>query len=378
MRGHLEQRGEDSWRLKVYVGMDGGRRRYLTKTLRGTKRAAEHQLNLMLVEAANSQHPAGDPTFTDLADKWREIGSTSLSRTTRAEYERLLEKRLLPRFGSTKLRAIRPVDIDLYYAELYRGSRDAKPLGPQSIQHVHALLRMLLNQAVRWEWIPSNPVSKASTPRVPKWESVIPEPSEVQRILEYCDWTDPDLGCFIRLAAISGARRGELCALRWSDFDLKGGWLTIARSLSGGRADELVEKDTKTHAETRSALEAHRGTCEHRARACDAELPSSAFVFSDMPDGSAPWRPSRITVAFRRLSTRLGVDGVRFHDLRHFAATQLLAAGVPVKTVSARLGHANASTTLNIYAHHLESSDEEAANVLAGLLDDSTNRQVAE
>jgi integrase len=126
----------------------------------------------------------------------------------------------------------------------------------------------------------------------------------------------------LRLAAISGARRGELCALRWSDFDLKGGWLTIARSLSGGRADELVEKDTKTHAkrrvsldaETRSALEAHRGTCEHRARDCDAELPPSAFVFSDMPDGSAPWRPSRITVAFRRLSTRLAVDGVRFHD----------------------------------------------------------------
>ena len=192
-------------------------------------------------------------------------------------------------------------------------------------------------------------------------------------------WTDPALGCLIRLAAISGARRGELCALRWSDFDLKGGWLTIARSLSGGRADALVEKDTKTHAkrrvsldaETRSSLEAHRRTCEHRARACDVELPPTAFVFSDMPDGSAPWRPSRVTLAFRRISTRLGVGGVRFHDLRHFAATQLLAAGVPVKTVSARLGHANASTTLNIYAHRLEAADEEAANVLAGLLDGS-------
>jgi integrase len=169
MRGHLEQRGEDSWRLKVYVGMDGGRRRYLAKTVRGTKRAAENQLNKMLVEAANSQHPASDPTFADLAAQWREIGSTSLSRTTRAEYERLLEKRLLPRFGSTKLRAIRPVDIDHYYADLHRGARGSKPLGAQSIQHVHALLRMLLNQAVRWEWIPSNPVSKASPPRVPKW-----------------------------------------------------------------------------------------------------------------------------------------------------------------------------------------------------------------
>jgi integrase len=91
-----------------------------------------------------------------------------------------------------------------------------------------------------------------------------------------------------------------------------------------------------------------------------------------MPDGSAPWRPGRITLAFGRISKRLGCEGVRFHDLRHFTATQLLAAGVPVKTVSARLGHANPSTTLNIYAHHLEAADEEAANVLAGLLDGST------
>jgi hypothetical protein len=117
MRGHLEQRGEDSWRLKVYVGMDGGRRRYLTKTFRGIQRDAEHQLNLMLVEVGSGHHVASDPTFADLVDKWRAIGSTSLSRTTRSEYERLLEKRLLPRFGAMKLRAIRPVDIDLYYAQ---------------------------------------------------------------------------------------------------------------------------------------------------------------------------------------------------------------------------------------------------------------------
>ena len=82
-----------------------------------------------------------------------------------------------------------------------------------------------------------------------------------------------------------------------------------------------------------------------------------------------------MTRAFRRLSDGLDITDVRLHDLRHFAATQLLAAGVPVKTVSARLGHANASTTLNIYAHQLESADDEAARVLAGLLDARANRE---
>ena len=386
MRGHLEERGKNVWRAKVYLGRDAeGRRRYTTKTIRGPKGAADDQLNRMLVEARRRRSAAVDPTFTALVTKWRSIATLDLAPSTLAEYERLLEKRLLPRFGATKLRSIRAVDIDLYYAELQRGSRGAKPLAAQSIQHVHALLRMLLNQAVRWEWVPSNPVSRASPPRVQRRESVIPDPMEVQQILESCEWSDPDFGCFLRLAAVSGARRGELCALRWSDIDLESGWLTIARSLTGWRADQLIEKDTKTHAkrrvsldpETCNSLSVHHRGCEHRARACDAALPTTAFVFSDMPDGSAPWRPDRVTRAFRHLSDRLGVAGVRFHDLRHFAATQLLAAGVPVKTVSSRLGHANPSTTLNVYAHHLESADEEAAQVLAGLLDVPAGSEVA-
>ncbi|MGO9596558.1 MAG: tyrosine-type recombinase/integrase, partial [Isosphaeraceae bacterium] len=94
--------------------------------------------------------------------------------------------------------------------------------------------------------------------------------------------------------------------------------------------------------------------------------------FSDSPDGSVPWRPNRVTHAFIHLCNEVDVSGVRLHDLRHFAATRLLAAGVPVNTVAGRLGHANASTTLNVYGHFLESSDESAALVLSSLLDEPT------
>lgn len=384
MRGHLEQRGKSSWRAKIYVGIDDeGRRQYVVRTLRGSKRDAEDQLNVILLEVGRGPQIVADPTFADLVAKWRDIGTLNLSPTTLAEYQRLLEKRLLPRFGDIKLRTIRPVDVDMFYAELHRGARGAKPLGAQSIQHVHAVLRMLLNQAVRWEWISSNPAAKASPPRIVKVELTVPVPQQVQRLLEHCEDSDPDLSCFLRLSAISGARRGELCALRWSDIDLGSGTMTIARSLVGGRNDELIEKGTKTHAkrkvsldeETGRTLVAHQHSCEWRARFCDAVLPAGAFVFSDAPDGATPWRPDRVTRAFRRLSDGLDITDVRLHDLRHFAATQLLAAGVPVKTVSARLGHANASTTLNIYAHQLESADDEAARVLAGLLDARANRE---
>ena len=95
---------------------------------------------------------------------------------------------------------------------------------------------------------------------------------------------------------------------------------------------------------------------------------SDAFVFSAAPDGSAPLHPDTVTSGFQRLCRRLGLNGVRLHDLRHLHATQLLAAGVPVRTVSGRLGHANAATTLNVYAHFLDASDRQAAEVIGGLL----------
>ena len=97
----------------------------------------------------------------------------------------------------------------------------------------------------------------------------------------------------------------------------------------------------------------------------------TTFVFSDEPDSMAPWKPGRITLAFSRFCAQEGIEGVRFHDLRHFAATRLLSSGVDVRTVSGRLGHANAATTLGVYAHFLQSADQAAAAVLGGILDDA-------
>lgn len=377
MRGHLEQRGKNTWRAKVFLGVDAqGRRKYLNKTLHGPKRVVEGELNAMVLEASRGVRNAEDPTFRDLVDRWREVGSLSLSPSTLAEYERILKRRLLPRFGATKLRSLRAAEIDAFYAELVRGGPGGKPMGARSVHHIHAVFRMLFNHAVRWEQVHVNPVSRANPPRVIKTESVIPSPADVHLLLARCVEVDPELACFFRLSAISGARRGELCALRWSDIDLEVGLMRIERSLTGTRGEHLTEKGTKTHAkrrvsldiESRNDLEAHLLRCQLRADACCVILPESAFVFSRTPDGLSPWRPDRVTLAFRRAADRLGLYGVRLHDLRHFSATQLLAAGVPIKSVSARLGHANATTTLNVYAHQIETVDERAAEVLAGLL----------
>ena len=386
MRGHLEQRGKNVWRAKVFLGTEtSGRRRYMTRTIHGNKRFAEDVLRELLMEGSRGESVVNDGTLADLVEKWRPIAELNLSPTTWQEYNRLLEKRILPRFGKTKVRAIRAADIDAFYADLQRrGGAGGKPLGAQSIRHIHALLRRLLNQAVLWGWAATSPVTRASPPRVTRFDLTIPSPYDIGEIIAAAERQDSDLACFLRLAAVTGARRGEICALRWSDLHLKAATLTIARSVVGQRNDELIEKGTKTHASRRISLDpvtlammkGQRDRYAMRAGEFGRKLPANAFVFSDSPDSSAPWRPNRVTLAFRRICDEIDVSNVRLHDLRHFAATRLLEAGVPVKTVSGRLGHSNAATTLNVYAHFLESSDENAAQVLGDLLDGPPDKKL--
>jgi len=178
------------------------------------------------------------------------------------------------------------------------------------------------------------------------------------------------------LAARTGMGRGELCGLKWGDIDLGSARIVVSRAVAAV-TDGTTEKSTKSHASRRIALDTATVTLLQRyheratawADADGATLSSDSFVFSRTPDGPRPLHPDNVTSAFRRVCEREGISAFRLHDLRHAHATQLLAAGVPVRTVSGRLGHANAVTTLNVYAHVLEESDERAARVIGEILD---------
>jgi integrase len=203
-----------------------------------------------------------------------------------------------------------------------------------------------------------------------------PAIADTRALLLAAEHQDPDLAALLRVLVATGARRGEACGLRWSDLDLDARTAVICRSVASVAGGSVV-KDTKTHAARRlaldpatvAALQRRRERAEALATICRIDVVPSAFVFSSAPDSSAPLHPDTVTNGFQRLCRRLGLRGVRLHDLRHLHATRLLAAGVPVRTVSGRLGHANAATTLNVYAHFLDASDRHAAEVIGGLLD---------
>jgi integrase len=377
MMGHIRQRG-GAWELRAYSGTDPvtGRKKYVTRTVRGSRKEAERALAHLIVEVTGGAHAAPDATVTDLVLRWFELAKPELSPSTIRGYERNINNHILPILGKSKVARLKAAEIDHFYAMLReRGGVGGRPLSPASVRQVHAILRRALQQGVKWEWISSNPAALATSPKVRQFKVDPPDPAAVMRLIEAAAAEDLNFACFLIVAATTGARRGELCALRWNSINFEDETLTISGSVVEGVRSELFEKDTKTHGSrkiaidelTIDALKAHLIRCELSAKECGATLTKYAFVFSPDADGRRPAVPNDVTKEFMRLRDRVGLESVRLHDLRHFAATRLLSAGVSVRTVSGRLGHASASMTLGVYAHFLEVSDREAADAL-GLL----------
>jgi integrase len=283
-----------------------------------------------------------------------------------------MDQRWLPALGTKKLSRLEAIDLDRCYRRW-----EAEGLAPATIGQYHATIRRALRQAVRWGWITANPAGRASPPPLVAHQLVPPNPTQIKRVIAALS-ADPDslaFATFIRFAGASGARRGEVCALRADDFD--GSGVTIVRSI-GQVGREWHVKDTKTHQGRRISLDpatlllvgAQQLRQAERAQRAEVEVVANPYIFSDELDASGPWHPDRISQRWRRIRAKHGLDGVRLHDLRHAVATDLLTAGVDVRTVAGRLGHANAATTLKVYAQWSPQRDVDAAAILGARLDE--------
>jgi integrase len=382
--GHIRQRG-NAWQVIVHAGRDplSGKRRNLTGTAR-TKREAQ-ALRAQLVNQANEgRRPPTGATLGQLLERWFEMADLAWS--TRVTYRGYLDRTILPALGHVPLRRLDTATIDRLYTTLRaRGGAGGRPMASATVRQVHAILRRALDQAARWGWLTANPAALASPPRLGPADVHPPSPEEVSQIVEAAYEVDPDFAVLLWLAATTGARRGELCALRWSHVHLEAAELLILRNLIQ-RDGQLVEKDTKTHAARRIALyedsvallAEHRTRCQQRAEACGVVVSHDAYLFSFDPAGRQPMHPDSVTHRFSRLTRQLGVQ-TRLHDLRHYAATQLIAGGVDVRTVSGRIGHAGGgATTLRVYTHFQAAADRRAAELLELTLRRPTRRDASD
>ncbi len=340
-------------------------------------------------------------TLGYLLDEW--LAGHQVEETTRTSYGIAIEKFIKPAMGGTSLTRLAQLGarpFEQLYAELrvcrrrckgrqfveHRTHREhkcdarctphaCKPLSISSVREVHAVLSGALSAAMRWGWIAVNPLEAVKRPRQQHPQPDPPSAEEAARIVSAAWEQDADWGTFVWLTFVTGARRGELLGLAWEHLDLSAGLLTIRRNVVRQNG-KIVIKDTKTHQmrivsldpDTITILRDHKRRVEQRCTEMGTPLTDDTFVFSYTPDHRRPCDPDGITHRYSRMTASLGLD-THLHALRHYSATELIAAGVDVRTVAGRLGHGGGgATTLRVYTAWMAAADKTAAGLLASRL----------
>jgi integrase len=276
-----------------------------------------------------------------------------------------------PLIGALRLESVTPDRIDAFYAELAATGRSA-----HTIRAVHRTLHRALGDAMRSGLVVRNAATAVTPPRVPPSDATERawEPEQLATFLEGV--AGDRLHALWRTAAMTGMRRGEVLALRWSDVDLNAGQLRVRRALV--QVDGVpIMQPPKTEASRRTidldnvtvaTLRQHRKTqLEERLKWGPTYAEAEQLVFS-REDGTA-YRPDYIYLQFRRISGRLGLPPIPLHGLRHTHATAMLVANVHPRVVQERLGHASIGTTLEIYSAVIPTMQREAADRVAALVD---------
>lgn len=380
VRGSKVEISPGVWRLRVYTGRrPNGTPIQITKTVRAPERRkgagsrlADNEMAKMLAAVDGGRVTTTSVTVSSLLDQWFEhLEAIGRSPTTLRKYRSIADTVLRPELGHVKLNKLTARQLDALYAKL-----TAKGNKPTTVRRVHALLSAALHQAERWDLVARSVARRATPPPIHAEQAESPSPDEVRALVAAAEeLNEPGLATLLLLAALTGARRGELCALRWIDIDWDQGVVRIGRSVYETEGGGWDEKPTKTHQVRRIGLDAlglaalrrHRATCEALAQSLDLNIPPDAFMFSRSPQGTEPIRPDLVSKFTVRAAKRARVD-THLHALRHFSATQLIAGGHDVRTVAGRLGHADASITLRVYSHVLPERDREAAEALGQML----------
>jgi integrase len=400
-QGSIDELPSGALRVRVYAGVDpvSKRRHDLIEIIPpgpGAGKQARRVRDRLISQVEERRNPRTNATVDQLLERY--LDQFDGAATTLTLYRGYVRNHISPCLGKIKVGALDADILDSFYAELRRcrdhcsgrpfvqhrttvehrcdrrcGQHRCRPLGATTIRHMHFILSGAYKRAVRWKWVTVNPLTQAEPPAAPVPNPHPPSASEAARIVNEA-WRDLDWGALIWLAMTTGARRGELCALRWSRIDLSPDravmWLRRAISKDVGG---WAEGDLKTYQQRRVALDLetvkvlseHHARCRARAEALGIELAEDAFVFSGVPDGSTYLTPGALTQRYNRLAERLGID-TNLHKLRHYSATELVAAGVDVRTVAGRLGHSGGgTTTLRTYAAWMSEADQRAASGIA-------------
>lgn len=366
MRGHIVQRSKvkGTWSLVIELDKDPitGKRHQQWITYQGSHNEAKKRLTDILHQLDTGTYvKPGKTTLADFLDKWlADYAKPNLTPRSYERYESIARVHLIPAIGHIQLTQLRASHIQKHYAD-----KLAAGLSPRSIRYHHVILHKALQTAIKWGLLARNVADGTDVPRA--------APSEMQT------WDEHQLNVFLDaakgtqyyalfyLALFTGARRGELLALRWQDIDFIYSQIYINRSLHHLKDGTYVFTAPKTAKSRRTialspsaflVMESYRKAKDIEANMLDTTVKDSDLVFNSL---GKPWRPNTVSRAWYNLAVKAGVKPIRFHDARHTHASLLLKQGIHPKVVQERLGHSTISVTLDTYSHVAPGLQEAAA-----------------
>jgi len=369
VEGHLYTRGKSKvWYLRYDVpSADGKRNQRNVRIGKMTKSEAEAKKRDLLrkIDDGIWTEDAKGVTVETYFESWLDTQRNYLAANTHERYESLLRLHVTPLIGSLRLTKVQPEHI----RGVYQTAHD-KGLSGRSCLHIHRVLHTAFNHAVRVDRVvKENPLQRVKAPRPSEYEVATMSPDKVRLLVQIAKGTRLEVP--VALAAVTGLRRGELLALRWTNVDLERGSLFVAEALEQTRTSGVRFKAPKSKSSRRFiplAPEAVEMLRAHRDAQDEAKQRAPFYADNDLvfcnPDGQ-PWPPDTFTVQFAELAKNVGMKGFRFHDLRHAFASLTLADGRPIKEVQLLMGHSTANTTLSVYARAVEGLGRAAVNGLA-------------
>jgi integrase len=310
-------------------------------------------------------------TVGDYLNTWVNAHARKIKPTTLNRYRELIGDYLVPRLGTIKLQDLKPIHIEQFYNSMADlPGKSGRKLSPRTASQAGAILKTALKQAVEVEnLITINPATRV---RLPKSTTNTPTPFTLSELKQFLDVASSHrLYFYFRLSAFTGARRGELLALRWSDFDGKAISISKNRTKAGREVVELNstkggnngQRRVPLDIETIEQFQVHRKNQLKERLAIGQHWQETGYVF--VQENGIPLSTNTVSDLYRKLIKKAGLRPNRLHDQRHLHATELLRLGEPLHVVAQRLGHRDAMVTATIYAHVSNEQAETASERFA-------------
>lgn len=372
MKGHIRERSPGKWAIVLDVGEPDpktGKKKRKWHSFTGTKRQAQSECARLIAEITSGGYV--EPTKQTVAEflaEWLKFIKPTVTPKTHERYTEICEKNVGPLIGEVALAKLKTDRIDAAFSKaLTEGRRRAGGgLAPRTVHHMHRVLIKALNQAVTWDRLAKNPATATTPPKVERVKMLAYDADQTATLIEA--FRPNRMFIPMLLAVMCGLRRGEILALRWRHVDLSDSRRMLSIRESAEQTKDGVRYKEPKAGRARTVALSSMMVAElkaHRTRQAEEQLKlgirpdDDAFVVAQI-DGR-PLKPVSLTHEWTRLLAKTSLPRIRFHDLRHTHASQMLAAGVHPKVASERLGHSTIGITLDLYSHVMPGMQADAA-----------------